>query len=197
MRCFVVVPIESSGARQTAARVSVEMKMSKGFEWTLEMGEGMRLIPDFTIGSHEPQFVSAGQDEARIRARYFVRESDQMMFGHVRYGDRAQGPPGFAHGGSIASVLDEIMGMAAWQKGLNVVAAELWVKYRQPTPLWTELKLRAWVESLEGRRAEIRSELTLADGSICCVGGGTFVNIGVEKYREFVKAANEKRSQHS
>lgn len=169
--------------------------MSTTFEWTLPVEADVQQVPEFAVGGNQPQFVSAGQTDDRIRARYFIRNDKSEILGHLRLGQGAQGPPGFAHGGSIAAILDEMMGMAAWQRDLNVVAAELWVKYRKPTPLWTELKARAWVESIEGRRAEIRSELTLEDGTVCCLGGGTFVNIGVDKYREFVKDADEKRSQ--
>lgn len=169
--------------------------MSTEFRWTLSIPENLRQLESFKVGGNGPQFVSAGQDPARICARYFVGDADGTIRGHVHFGDRAQGPPGFAHGGALASVLDELMGIAAWQQDLDVVAAELTLKYRQPTPLWTELQLRAWVDRIEGRRAYIASEVTLADGTVCCEGSGTFVNIGKDKYKEFIKNAAERKAQ--
>lgn len=169
--------------------------MATPFEWTLPVPESLRQLEDFKIGGNGPQFVSAGQDEQRILARYFVGEDDGTIRGHVRFGDLAQGPPGFAHGGALASVLDELMGIAAWQQNLNVVAAELLTKYRRPTPLWAELHLRAWIVNIDGRRAEIASEVTLPDGTVCCRGEGTFVNIGKDKYKEFIKEAAERKAQ--
>lgn len=169
--------------------------MSTAFEWTLPVPENLHQLEDFKVGGNGPQFVSAGQDEQRIIARYFVGEDDGAIRGHVRFGDRAQGPPGCAHGGALAAVLDELMGIAAWRQDLDVVAAELRTSYRRPTPLWTELYLRAWIVSIDGRRAEIASEVTLSDGTVCCKGEGTFVNIGKDKYKEFIKEAAERKAQ--
>lgn len=170
--------------------------MSNSFEWTLAIDEDLEAIPPFNLGGNEPQFVSAAQSDDRIRARYFVRRSTSEIVGHIHCGQLAQGPPGYAHGGAIAAILDEVMGMAAWQKGLNVVAAEIWVKYRKPTPLWTEFEAHSWVESVEGRRAEVRSRLQLTDGTVLVEGGGTFVNIGKDRYQEFVKEADAVRDKN-
>lgn len=164
-------------------------------KWTLEIPEGLTQLESFKVGGNGPQFVSAGQDVERICARYFVGAPDGEVQGHVHFGDRAQGPPGFTHGGALASVLDEIMGITAWQQNLDVVAAELTLRYRQPTPLWTELLLRSWVDRIEGRKAFISSEVTLADGTVCCQGTGVFVNIGKAKYKEFIAQAAERKAQ--
>ena len=40
-------------------------------------------------------------------------------------GPPIEGPPGHAHGGSMAAVLDEAMGAAAWMEGHLVVAVRL------------------------------------------------------------------------
>lgn len=169
--------------------------MSTPFAWTLSAPEDRTQLKDFEVGGNGPQFVSAGQDRSRICARYFVGDPEGTIVGHVHFGDRAQGPPGFAHGGALASVLDELMGIAAWQQDLDVVAAELTLKYRQPTPLWTELVLSAWVDRIEGRRAYIQSHVALPDGTVCCEGSGIFVNIGKDKYREFIKNAASRKAK--
>jgi len=169
--------------------------MHANYPWNLPIPKDLKQLPDFEVGGNGPQFVSAGQDPARICARYFVGDPEGSIHGHVRFGGRAQGPPGFAHGGALASVLDELMGIAAWQQNLSVVAAELTLKYRNPTPLWTELLLRAWIEKIEGRRAYISSEVSLPDGTVCCRGSGIFVNIGKDKYKEFIQDVAARKAQ--
>lgn len=151
-------------------------------EWTLPIDDGLRALDPPPAGGDAPQFVSADTSPDRIRARYFARDRDDSVEGHVYFGYAAQGPPGHAHGGAIAAVLDELMGYLAWEHSLTVVAAELWVKYRRPTPLKTELKLRAWIESVEGTRAELRSELRTADDELCCEGGGLFIHVGEARF---------------
>lgn len=169
--------------------------MNSAFEWTLAVPNGLTQLDDFKLGGHGPQFVSAGQNPERIVARYYVGDPKGNIHGHVRFGDKAQGPPGFAHGGALASVLDELMGVAAWQQGLAVVAAELCLTYKKPTPLWTELVLEAWIEHRGERRVEIASKVALVDGTVCCKGRGTFVDIGEDAYRRFVKDAQNRKNQ--
>lgn len=169
--------------------------MSNTFEWTLQPGEGWEAIRSFAVGGNQPQFVSAEQSDDRIRLQYYWDEGTKSVYAHVRLGIGAQGPPGKAHGGSIAAILDEMMGMVAWRQKISVVAAELRVRYRKPTPLWEELIVRSWIEESEGRKSEIRSELTLADGTVCVEGGGSFVNIGKERFQQMARDAEELRAK--
>lgn len=169
--------------------------MTTAYAWTLPVPEGLHAIDDFEEGGNGPQFVSAGQHVDRIVARYYVGDAKGDVYGHLRFGDRAQGPPGFAHGGALASVLDELMGVTAWQQGLAVVAAELCLTYKKPTPLWTELNLHAWIEERTERKVTIASSVALVDGTICCQGKGIFVDIGEAAYRQFVKEAAQRKEQ--
>lgn len=169
--------------------------MNDAFEWTLQPREGWEAIRPFAVGGNQPQFVSAEQHEDRILHRYFWDEASKSIYAFVRLGVGAQGPPGKAHGGALAAILDEAMGMVAWRQKISVVAAELRVRYRLPTPLWEELIVRSWIEESEGRNSEIRSEITLADGTVCVQGGGTFVNIGKERYQQMAREADAKRGK--
>lgn len=89
---------------------------------------------------------------------------------------RAQhGPPGHAHGGSIAALLDELMGATSWLRRHNAVAAHLEFDYRRPTPLGTEVIASAWARSDGNRSMRVASEIRLPDGSIAVQGCGIFV----------------------
>lgn len=86
-----------------------------------------------------------------------------------------QGPPGFAHGGASAALLDEAMGSAVWSAGHQVVSVNLQVNYNKPLPLETPIFVKAMIESIEGRVINARSSISLEDGTILVTGHGIYV----------------------
>lgn len=76
-------------------------------------------------------FVSGEPSGDRLRVRYYRRERDRALVGKIWFGPGAEGPPGHAHGGSMAAVLDEAMGAGAWLAGHAVVAAKLTINFRR------------------------------------------------------------------
>lgn len=76
----------------------------------------------------------------------FYLETDGAVSGQVTLTIEKEGPPGHAHGGSLATLLDEAMGMAVWSQGLRVLAANLNVNYKRPVPLNQPITVRGWVE---------------------------------------------------
>jgi acyl-coenzyme A thioesterase PaaI-like protein len=81
----------------------------------------------------------------------------------VQFGEHHQGGPGIVHGGIVSAALDEACGILATWHRFPAVTARIFVRYRRPVPINTELLLRARVESSRGRRIRIAGELT--DGS--------------------------------
>lgn len=65
---------------------------------------------------------------------------DGRMEGLVAFSDRCEGPPGFVHGGCIATVLDEAASMAT--RKLGPMTMSLQVSYRRPIPLLSVLLVR-------------------------------------------------------
>ncbi len=54
-----------------------------------------------------------------------------------------QGWAGRAHGGLLATVLDEVMTRILWEKHLTTVTGRLEVRYRAPVPVGATLTVRA------------------------------------------------------
>lgn len=86
-----------------------------------------------------------------------------------------QGPPGHAHGGALAAILDEIMGTAAWQTGYMVLAANINIDYLLPVPLGVQVRAEGMVTRKDGRKVFTRSELYLPDGRVATIGKGIFI----------------------
>ena len=72
-------------------------------------------------GSGGGSFVEGDPQGDRLRIRMFVRESDCRLLSKVWFGPQAEGPPGHAHGGSQAAILDHTMGVAAWVAVVRVM----------------------------------------------------------------------------
>jgi acyl-coenzyme A thioesterase PaaI-like protein len=125
--------------------------------------------PEASQGS---TFVSS-DTSGRFNVRYFAGD-DGALVGKAWLGQDCQGPPGHAHGGSLASLLDEAMGAAAWSKGHRVVAAKLEIAFKAPVPLDTAVRFEAWIAEINGRKLTTRSRLFVAD-TLCCEGEALFV----------------------
>lgn len=95
----------------------------------------------------------------------------------------AEGPKAHAHGGFLATILDETMGYACWMNGLPVLAANLAVKYRKSVPLNGSYTCTAQIVRLESRRAMVAAQIH-RDGVAYCEATGVFVRVPIELLRE-------------
>ena len=115
------------------------------------------------------RFVSGDQTGNRFRMSYF-RNQDQDLVARVWFGPVTEGPPGHAHGGSIAAVLDEVLGLAAWAAGHPIVVGNLNVSFRQLLPIQTVVQVNTRLVSVEGRKVMIHGEICSLDGKVYATG---------------------------
>lgn len=95
-----------------------------------------------------------------------------------------EGPPGVVNGGVMAIPMDchstwTAMHAFSGRGGgdpRGAVTAGYEVRLRRPTPTGRRVDLRAWVESLEGRRAVVRCEAAVED-TVTVEFVGTFVEV--------------------
>jgi acyl-coenzyme A thioesterase PaaI-like protein len=140
-------------------------------------------------------FVRLDGSSDRFTCRYFRRDADSALVGKIRFGPGTQGPPGHAHGGSMAAVLDDAMGISAWMAGHMVVAAEISVQFRAMLPLGTVALLEASVAGVSGKKVQTKGALLGADGKPFATSTGLFIHLGPEKFRELSdKARREKKA---
>jgi acyl-coenzyme A thioesterase PaaI-like protein len=111
--------------------------------------------------------------------------------GRVRFGHRFEGAPGLVHGGFVAAVLDEILGMVAAMPGTPAMTGELKVRFKRPTPIESELELRARVDEARGRRILVSGEV-LAGGRVTAAATGLFVGVGNARFAELDQERRER-----
>lgn len=120
-------------------------------------------------------FVSGDPDGQRIRVRYYREAEDGPMVARVWFGPDAEGPPGHAHGGGQAAVLDEAMGGNCWLQGHPVLAGTLTIVYRRPLPLGTTTTVRTGIERVDGRKVHAFARIEDEGGAVFSEGTGVFI----------------------
>ena len=129
-------------------------------------------------------FVSGDPAGERLRVRYELRpgaiagstaDEPAWLRADVWFGPRAEGPPGHAHGGSIAAVLDEAMGLAVWLAHRAAVAAHVEVDFRAPIPLGATVRVETTPGAADARKATATARVLAADGTLHAEGRGLFV----------------------
>lgn len=71
------------------------------------------------------------------------------LLGRVCFHKSAEGPPGHAHGGALAYVLDEAMGGTAWAFLYPVVAASLSFSYKAMSPLDEVFEIETHIHKID------------------------------------------------
>lgn len=102
-------------------------------------------------------------------------DDDGLMTSEFTLGKAQQGPPGYAHGGASAAILDEAMGLVVWAAGFQVAAVNLEINYHKPLPLFQPVKLEARVTQKDERKIFSTGELRLPNEEIAVSGRGIYV----------------------
>jgi acyl-coenzyme A thioesterase PaaI-like protein len=141
----------------------------------------------------------AGQcSRNRFRAAFFRRSADAAIVGRIWFGSDSGGPPGLAHGGAIATVLDEAMGAVCWSNRHFVIAANLNVNFKVSVPIGTDAQVEATIERIEGRQVHAAATLTdPATGTLYAHAEGRFVYLDEKRTQQFIAAARQKLARLS
>ena len=106
-------------------------------------------------------------------------------------GVATEGPAGFVHGGSMASILDEAMGAAVWLIGFTAVAARISVDYRNMLPLGTVTSVEANVISVNGRKIVSAGKISDEAGTVYAESEGLYINLPSERFGKMVHYRDE------
>ncbi len=119
---------------------------------------------------------------------------DGRVFGNVTFRAPYEGPPGYVHGGVLASVFDELLGIANITGESPGMTAKLTVRYRRPTALHRPAEFEAWHERRQGRRLVAHATLRV-DGELTAEAEGLFVGIDAQLAEEYFGALRKQAEQ--
>lgn len=116
-----------------------------------------------------------------------VEDSDgeRTVRGTATFGAAYEGPPGNLHGGFVAASFDEVLGFAQTLSGRPGMTGTLTVRYRSPTPLYTELVFRAGVDRVEGRKIFTWGTCHAGD-RLTAEAEGIFVSVDFSRFKELL-----------
>jgi len=106
--------------------------------------------------------------------------------GKGTFGWAYQGPPGHLHGGFVAAMFDEALGLAQSMTGHPGMTGTLTVRYRRPTPLNTELRLEANVQRVDGRKIFTEARLYAGD-SLTAEAEAIFITVDLSAMQKSVR----------
>ncbi|XP_072174866.1 acyl-coenzyme A thioesterase THEM4-like isoform X2 [Diadema setosum] len=83
----------------------------------------------------------------------FFSEEEEKLVCIMQFGPKAEGPPGFVHGGAIATAADICAGVML-NTGMQVtsVTASLTTNYKRPIPLGSSVIIETKLDRVEGRK---------------------------------------------
>lgn len=122
-----------------------------------------------------PDCIVSGQASPVGMNATLWREHDEAVL-EVTLGPAFEGAPGRAHGGVVAALIDELMGLALTMADTLAFTGNLSVTYRSPTPIGVVLEGRARLGPRSGRKITITAELF--DGAtLLAEGQGLFIGV--------------------
>ncbi|WP_093611210.1 PaaI family thioesterase [Streptomyces indicus] len=95
-----------------------------------------------------------------------------------------QGAPGLAHGGVLATALDETLGSLNWLLRVIAVTGRLETDFVRPVPVDTVLHLEAEVTAVAGRKiySTAVGRIGGPDGEIAVRADGLFIEVKVDHF---------------
>ncbi|GAB4544078.1 MAG: PaaI family thioesterase [Anaerolineae bacterium] len=142
-----------------------------------------------TEGALQPNsrgcFGCGVENSSGLRLRFY-NDGIGEAHANVIFEDQHQGYPGIAHGGVVATALDEAMvrSVLSGDFARLYYTARIEVRYRQPVPLNVPLIVRGKVEKDRGRIVNAIAEVVLPNGLVAAEASGTLVQVPSEQLEQ-------------
>ncbi len=121
-----------------------------------------------------------------MKLEFHINGSGRSFVCNFSLSRRYTGPPGHAHGGIIATILDGAMGKVNKLRNAVAVTSEMTVKYLKPVRLEVPLIVEGWEESLVGRVHTNVAEIRDVSGEVLARSTGKFMEIDPKMFEKFV-----------
>jgi uncharacterized protein (TIGR00369 family) len=134
-----------------------------------------KLVP-LPHGTINHCFGCGQENKTGLRLKFYVDDGHQIVC-PVRIPRRFEGPPGHAHGGVIATLLDEAMSKANRQFGVVAMTRQMEVEYLRPVPLRAPLILTAHRVEVSGRQNRCEAQIVDASNTVLARGKALFITV--------------------
>jgi uncharacterized protein (TIGR00369 family) len=125
---------------------------------------------------------ACGKDNPKgMRLKFYSDEETRRTFCKFKLPRHLQGPPGHAHGGIIATILDEAMGKVNKFRSVVALTRSMNVEYLKPVPLREPLTVTGWEQKVEGREHTNVAQIANEKGDVLARSTGVFVVVDIAK----------------
>lgn len=162
---------------RTSKKSRPHNELSQPVRATGHIGKNGPFLPPFTNHC----FGCAPANRTGLRLQFTENHENGTVESFFRIAKRFEGPPGYVHGGVIATILDEAMGKVNRRKGIIALTRHMSVDYLQPVPLNTKLRAIGWEVRRDGRKHFHAGEIRALDGTALARSEGLFVAIDATK----------------
>ncbi len=134
------------------------------------------------IRLHRNYCFACGKDNPHgMHLKFYLNDAGDRFVCRLKLPQRYWGPPKHAHGGIIATILDEAMGKVNKLRHVIALTSRIEVQYLKPVPLGKPLIVESWESSVRGRRHVNVGEIRNEKGETLAKGRATFVAIDAQK----------------
>jgi hypothetical protein len=112
-------------------------------------------------------------------------DGQRELRGRVTFDYPYEGPPTCVHGGVIAELFDELLGLSNILAGLGAMTGTLTIRYRRPTPLLAPLDVAARHTGSEGRKVFAWGGL-YHEGELTAEAEGIFILVEPKRMLDIV-----------
>jgi uncharacterized protein (TIGR00369 family) len=107
----------------------------------------------------------------------FLFAGDGSIVSLAAVPDTFEGPPGFVHGGIIATLLDEAMSKAVRARGVTAMTRHMEIDYLRPVPSAVAIRIEGRVVRSEGRKHWTEARILNTKAATLATGKGLFIEV--------------------
>lgn len=152
----------TSVAQQIEAQVAV-LRQSEQLYGRSQFEQRQGGIYKHTMGSLGYELNPMDGQSNPIASHFDMWFEQDRVHGKVFMDWQYEGPPNSVHGGFVAALFDQFLGVGQSLTGQPGFTGTLSVRYLKPTPIATQLRLEGWVEKVEGRKNILKAEMWAGD----------------------------------
>jgi uncharacterized protein (TIGR00369 family) len=144
-----------------------------------DAGTKTELVPLFH-GAQNHCFGCGPGNPVGLRLTFSVareEHSEWTVIADATISDQYEGPPGYLHGGIIATLLDEAMSKANRARGVTAMTRQMQVEYLRPVPSGAPIRLEGRVTRSEGRKHWGEARIANVDGVVLASATALFIAI--------------------
>jgi acyl-coenzyme A thioesterase PaaI-like protein len=134
---------------------------------------------------HWPTCLGCGPDNDSGFHLQVRRDGDELVAEHT-FADRHSGAPGIAHGGAVATVVDDVLGFLLYVARMAGVTRHLEVDYLKPVLTGVPYVVRARVDSRDGRKLWVSCACTAPDGTVTFTAKALFLEVSLAHFSNAV-----------